>query len=72
MVSVYPARWCTPLSGSCPLGWVTGVGPLSRRRQTSKGVSFYFPCISFFWEHFVLFFQEYNCGFFFTAGYASS
>ena len=31
--------------------WVGGRRwPLSRRRQTSKGVSFYFPCISF-WEN---------------------
>ena len=46
--------------------------PLSRRRQTSKGVSSYFPYISFLGEHVVLFFQEYDLGFFYTARYASS
>ena len=53
--------------------WVGGRRwPLSRRRQTSKSVSFYFPCVSFFWGQVLLFFQEYGYGFFCTAGYASS
>ena len=46
--------------------------PLSRRRQTSKGVSFYFPCISFLVKMLYSFFQEFHYGFFYTAGYASS
>ena len=35
--------------------WVGGRRwPLSRRRQISKGVSFYFPCVSFFGKNFTL------------------
>ena len=53
--------------------WVGGRRwPLSRRRQTSKGVSFYFPCVSFWENKFYSFFQEYCYGVFYTAGYASS
>ena len=43
--------------------WVGGRRwPLSRRHQTSKGVSFYFPCVSFRRKN-LLFFQEYYCVF---------
>ena len=39
--------------------WVGGRRwPLSRRRQTSKGVSFYFPCVSFLGEQVLLFFSR--------------
>ena len=33
---------------------------LSRRRQSSKGVSFYFPCVSFLWNKLYFFFQVYR------------
>ena len=53
--------------------WVGGRRwPLSRRRQTSKGVSFYFPCISFGRSEICSFFQEYLFGDLYSAGYASS
>ena len=72
MVSVHPALWCaSPSRGRAR--WVGGRRwALSRRRRTSKGVSFYFPCVIFLGEHVVLFFREYDFGFFNTAGYASS
>ena len=39
--------------------WVGGRRwPLSRRRQTSKGVSFYFPSIFFWWTAFYSFFKS--------------
>ena len=63
MVSVHPARWCTsPLGGRAR--WVGGRRwPLSRRRQTSKGVSFYFPCISFLVNVLYSFFKSTVMGF---------
>ena len=43
--------------------WVGGRRwPLSRRRQTSKSVSFYFPCISF-WENMLYSFESMIMGF---------
>ena len=46
MVSLYPARWCTSPLGVVPAGlgrrW-----RLSRRRQSSGKVSFYFPFVFF-------------------------
>ena len=45
---------------------------LSRRRHSSKGASFYFPCISFWVNILYSFFREYGCCFFTTAGYDSS
>ena len=44
--------------------WVGGRRwPLSRRRRTSKGVSFYFPCISFWENVFYSFFKSIILGF---------
>ena len=52
--------------------WVGGRRwPLSRRRQSSKGVSFYFPCVSLWVNKFYSFFKSIVMVFF-TAGYASS
>ena len=55
MVSVHPARWCTSPLGVVPAG--------SRRRQSSKGVSFYFPCISFWENKLYSFFKSMILGF---------
>ena len=38
--------------------------PLSRRRRTSKGVSAYFPCVSFWVNKFYSFFKSIVMGFF--------
>ena len=44
--------------------WVGGRRwPLSRRRQTSKSVSFYFPCVSFLGDKFYSFFKSMVMGF---------
>ena len=44
--------------------WVGGRRwPLSRRRQTSKSVSFYFPCVSFLGKTFYSFFKSIIVGF---------
>ena len=72
VVSVHPALWCTSPLGVVP-AWVGGRRwRLSRRRQSSKGVSFYFPSVSFWVNKLYFFFQVYSFWFFFTAGYASS
>ena len=53
--------------------WIGGRRwPLSRRRQTSKGVSFYFSLDIFLGKYVLLFFQWYGFGYFNTARYASS
>ena len=72
MVFVHPARWCTsPLGGRAR--WVRGRRwPLSRRRQTSKGVSFFISLKFHFGGICCTLFQEYDYGIFNTAGYASS
>ena len=45
---------------------------LSRRRQTSKGVSFYFPYISFWWNMLYSFFRSMILFFSIPLGIASS
>ena len=58
MVSVHPARWCTSPLGVVPAGLGGRRWPLSRRRQTSKGVSFYFLCVSLWKNKFFSFFKS--------------
>ena len=54
----FPSRGCAR--------WVGGRRwALSRRRRTSKGVSFYFPCVSFWVNKFYSFFKSIVMFFFF-------
>ena len=64
VVSVHPARWCL-------LGWEKALATVTTSPNFQKCV-FLFPLYIFFGERFVLFFQEYHSGVFYTAGYASS
>ena len=73
VVSVHPARWCTSPLGVVPAGLGDGVGhchDVANLPRVSLFISHFFL---FGWsEHVILFFQEYDSGFFTTAGYASS
>ena len=71
MVSVHPARWCTSPLGAVPAGLGDGVGHCHDVAKLPR-VCLFIPLYIFFVERFVLFFQEYSCGFFYSAGYASS
>ena len=57
VVSVYPARRCTSPLGVVPVGLGRRRWRLSRRRQFSGKMSFYFPCISFLVRKLYSFFQ---------------
>ena len=63
MVSVHPARWCTSPLGVVPAGLGGRRWSLSRRRQTSKSVSFYFPFVSFWVNMLYSFFKSTVSGF---------
>ena len=56
VVSIHPARRCTSPLGVVPVGLGGRRWALSRRRQSSKKVSFYFPFVFFAWEKTVPFF----------------
>ena len=68
MVSVHPARWCTfPSRGRTR--WVGGRRwRLSRRRHSSQGVSFYFPCVYFGRNKLYSFFRGMVVGFLLPLG----
>ena len=62
VVSVHPARWCTPPLGVVPAGVGGRRWPLSRRRPNFQKSVFLFPLYFILGEHDVLFFQEYVYG----------
>ena len=71
MVSVHPARWCTPPLAVEPAGLGDGVGHCHDVAKLPK-VCLYISLLYFFGEYVILFFQAYGFWFFFTAGFASS
>ena len=63
MVSVHPAQWCTSPLGVVPAGLEDGVGHCHDVAKLPRVCLFISLCF-FFGEEVLLFFQEYDCGFF--------
>ena len=71
MVSVHPAWWCTSPLAVVPAGLGDGVGHCHDVAKLPR-VCLFISLIYLFWRTCYTFFQEYDFGFFYTAGYASS